>query len=239
VLRRFHVPRLFVGDVPLDSTQSRHARDVLRLVEGTTVELFTSEGPVASGAIQFAEAGGVLVRVSSVTQHSAHPTRLVVASAIPKGERADWMIEKLSELGVSTFIPLHAERSVTIPKGNTKFERWSRIATESAKQSRRSGVMSIEPVTGVDQLIAARPAGYVLSTALNSQPLTQTIKPGSEILLVVGPEGGWTDRELEAFGVAGYLAVGLTQTVLRTETAAIVGAGVVAVVMSGELKERG
>ena len=231
MLRRLHVPRLFAGEVPLDPVQARHARDVLRLGEGTAVEAFDDEGNVAKGTLTFSPDNVTLVKVDEITRRDEAAIRIIVASAIPKGERADWMVEKLSELGIASFIPLAAERSVTVPSGKSKFERWGRIATESAKQSRRIGVMAIEALTSVDELVAKNKVGVVLSTASGTRPLIDALEEfAGEVLLVVGPEGGWTDRELTKFSEAGYVAAGLTASVLRTETAAIIAAAVVAVI---------
>jgi len=230
VVRRLHTSRLFVGDVPLDPAQTRHARDVLRLPEGTTVEVFDSHGAVASGSLMYLENHETVVRVSDLRPMLNPVQSIVVASAVPKGERADWMIEKLSELGVAAFIPLAADRSVVLPEGRGKFERWARIATESAKQSRRAGVMAIEPLTKVDELLATHPKGLVLSTEAGAEPILNLLidMPG-QVVLAIGPEGGWTDVELERFSVSGYRKAHLTASILRTETAAIAAATAAAI----------
>lgn len=151
-----------------------------------------------------------------------------IAAAVPKGERADWMVEKLSELGASAFIPLAAERSVVLPQGSNKMDRWKRIAIESAKQSRRAMPMRIEPLISVDQLVVNRmginqsSTGWYLSTEPTATPVMQLLMPPPQrALALVGPEGGWTDGEMEAFEKAGFLPVKLTSTILRVETAAI------------------
>ena len=148
VLRRVHTPLLRVGLVELDQAGSRHARDVLRLAVGTEVEVFDDAGAVARGEIETLEPL-VTVRVDSIDAggDGGNAPEITVAAAVPKGDRADWMVEKLSELGVSRFVPLATARSVVLPEGRNKRERWSRIASESAKQSRRRGVMRIEELT--------------------------------------------------------------------------------------------
>src|SRR5205823_5762281 len=130
-------------EIKLDATQSHHARDVLRLSDGAVVELFDNAGAVARGQIVAVDPH-VVVRVESIANGVDPSLEIVVASAVPKGERADWMIEKLSELGVSKFTPLATARSVVHPRGTGKMQRWRRIAVESAKQSRRAGVMRID-----------------------------------------------------------------------------------------------
>src|SRR6185295_16110244 len=130
-------------------------RDVLRLSTGAELELFDDAGRVARGEIVATEPL-VRVRVGEVGT-VRHSTRAVtIASAVPKGERADWMIEKLSELGCERFVPLATARSVVLPEGKNKRERWIRIATESAKQSRRAGVMRIDELTAVKAFLEHR-----------------------------------------------------------------------------------
>jgi 16S rRNA (uracil1498-N3)-methyltransferase len=233
VVRRLHTPRLFVGDVPLDSVQARHARDVLRLAAGTTVEVFDNHGTVATGSLMFLENHETIVRVTELRIQADSSSRIIVASAVPKGERADWMIEKLSELGVAKFIPLAAERSVVLPEGRGKFERWGRIATESAKQSRRAGVMAIAPLMKVDELLATHRNGIVLSTASSSVSIQDALKDsGRAVVLVIGPEGGWTNRELEKFASAEYQPARITLSILRIETAAVAAAAIAAVTLT-------
>lgn len=231
--RRLHTSSLSIGDIPLDPVQAHHAREVLRLIEGDAVELFDNSGQIAAGTVILRGQRDVLVRVENV-QKSAPQTspHVFVASAVPKGERADWMVEKLSELGVAAFIPLKTERSVVNPEGKNKYERWARIATESAKQSHRRGVMRIENLIEVKQLVAqeienAAGAVFYLSTDPEAVLLTDALArldPSRERLLLIGPEGGWTDTEIKLFEDFGARGARLTSTILRVETAAIAGA---------------
>jgi 16S rRNA (uracil1498-N3)-methyltransferase len=156
---------------------------------------------------------------------------VIIASAVPKGDRADWMIEKLSELGVSRFIPLATARSVVHPKGAGKLDRWRRIATESAKQSRRAGVLQIEPLTALDRFTESLESPAVfLSTDPKAPPIlscSSFILHPSSLCLLIGPEGGWTDDEMAAFARRNLTAAKLTETILRVETAAVVAAAIV------------
>jgi 16S rRNA (uracil1498-N3)-methyltransferase len=162
-----------------------------------------------------------------------------VAAAVPKGERADWMVEKLSELGADAFIPLITARSVVHPEGRGKRGRWQRLATESAKQSRRAGVMRIGELTRLEDAVAlavASGGGWYLSTADDAQPASNAVgeaAPGAALHLFIGPEGGWTQQELDAMNSAGLKPVRLMGTILRIETAAVAAAAVVAVLLGG------
>lgn len=233
--RRFHITTLRTGDVALDAVQSRHARDVLRLTAGTEVELFDDAGQAAAGTIVVTE-GQVVVRVSAITAAPANRLKLVVASAVPKANRADWMIEKLAEIGVDVFIPLAAARSVVLPEGRGKLDRWDRLSAEAAKQSRRIGVMAIEPLTDVTAVLKSLPAdgvAWCLSTEAGSVTISTAVESilasrPTTLTLLIGPEGGWTPDELTAFAKANVQAVRMTASVLRIETAALVAAGIAA-----------
>lgn len=234
VLRRLHVREIFAGEVPLEDSQARHARDSLRLSEGTIVEVFDDGGSVAAGPLIFRGPHGAAVQIEKMAR-AARPTgcHIIVASAVPKGERADWMVEKLSELGVAAFIPLAAARSVALPRGTNKHQRWVRIATESAKQARRVGTMQVAQVTDVSEAIreSVERGGerLLLSLAPEAMPIRELkADPRGNVTLFVGPEGGWTDAELDLFAGATVLAVRLTNTVLRVETAAVAAAAVIA-----------
>jgi 16S rRNA (uracil1498-N3)-methyltransferase len=233
VTRRLHVSNLFVGQVPLDPAQARHARDVLRLKAGDEVELFDDAGIVAIGTLLFPNPKDVTARVECIEQaHASTGLKLTVASAVPKGERADWMIEKLSELGVAVFVPLSTQRSVVKPEGNNKRERWARIATESAKQSRRLGVMRVEELHPVEAFLGRMLPALYLSTSPDATPIQDLILNegiARELAILIGPEGGWTDAEIEAFRATGMQGVKLTTTILRIETAAVAGAALVMV----------
>ncbi len=235
--RRLLVPLLRPGRNPLPDDQAHHARDVLRLKLGEEVELFTAAGQSAIGTIVQLSSGAVIVEVQQIQKPTIH-FELTIASAIPKGARADWMIEKLSELGVARFVPLITERSVVHPEGKNKLDRWQRLAEESAKQSRRPGVMQIAPLTPLpDFLKIPTPIAY-LSTASDSQPMPAILPPASASLsLLIGPEGGWSHTEIVLFQDRHLTPITLGGTILRIETAAIAAASVVAALMPVSIEE--
>jgi 16S rRNA (uracil1498-N3)-methyltransferase len=226
VARRVHVPALHAGRLSLPATEAHHVRDVLRLTVGDALELFDAAGRTAAGRVVAVSTGGVDVDVSAVAVVDRPAVALTVAAAVPKGDRADWMVEKLSELGVARFVPLAAARSVVLPGGRNKTDRWERIAVESAKQCRRLGVMVVDAVTPLPDVLRGG-TGWVLSTEGDSTPVRLLATP-AVLTVLVGPEGGWTADELAACAAAGWTAAGLGGTVLRVETAAVAVAAVVA-----------
>jgi len=228
--RRVHVTHIRPGNNPLDATQAHHLRDVLRLTVDSTVDLFDDAGSTTTAVIIKIDAASVVVRVDQIDHHQSDQT-MTIAVAVPKGERADWMVEKLSELGIWRFVPLTTDRGVVRPGGINKLDRWKRLAIESAKQSRRSGVMKIEPLVSTKEAIAATESSWYCSTGTDATPIAGALlahppKPG--LWIFVGPEGGWSDNELTQFQQANATPVGLTQTILRVETAAIAVAAILA-----------
>lgn len=227
MIRRVHVPQVHVGLVSLDEAQNRHMRDVLRVEAGEPIEVFDDAGRLGLAMVVRADPSGVVLEVSQVFQ-SGKKGLLTVASAIPKGERADWMIEKLSEIGVDRFIPLNCARSVVLPRGVNKIDRWARIAVESAKQSRRTGVMRIDPLTPLQALVDSLDSPAIFLSTQQAPSLHQqlTLRPSEALTLLIGPEGGWTPEEMAYMSSAGLLPARLTRTILRVETAAIIAAAI-------------
>ena len=226
------VARVVVGRIEVGKAEAHHLRDVLRLGVGAEVEVFDKDGTSGRGRIVAADGRGVSVEVEEVGRAAAGRCRLTIASAVPKGGRADWMIEKLGELGVEAFVPLKTGRSVVEPKGSGKIERWNRISAEAARQSGRAGVMRIEPLTDVERAIErGRAEGMViwhLSLGEKSEAILEMVRELPEALMVmVGPEGGWSEEETAGFEKEGIAGVKLTGTILRVETAAVVAAGVI------------
>ena len=219
------------GTLQLDAEQAHHVRNVLRMSLGDPLELFDSAGAVAAARIVACDAAHVSVAIETVTEATGNHHSIVVASAIPKGERADWLVEKLSEVGVVRWQPLLTERSVVQASGQNKLDRWRRIATEAAKQCFRTGVMQVEsPVTLAAALQAhlqAGMSGILLSLAPDAAGIAAIVRQ-TDVVLFIGPEGGWTESEEEQMKAAALRPVRLTRTVLRVETAAVVAAGVVA-----------
>ena len=249
MVRRLHTASLSPGLVELDAVQAHHARHVLRLSDGDAVEVFDDAGRTGAGVVVLptddgggGNVGGLSVRVDAVSEpaSSAGRVTLTVAAAVPKGDRADWMVEKLSELGCDAFVPLLADRSVVQPKGTGKRDRWVRLATESAKQCRRPGVMRVvEPATLAAALAelagaadGAPGVGWFMDTGPDAVAVRQLLlaapPAGGRLTLFVGPEGGWTAGEVERMRAASLTGVSLTPTILRVETAAVAAAACVA-----------
>lgn len=226
-MRRLLAEHLAPGLVTLDAEQSHHARNVLRLSVGEKVELF--DRAARSGVGTIASLDPVMTINVEVVTDQPVARQIVVAAAVPKGDRADWMVEKLSEIGTAAWVPLRTERSVVHPDGKSKFDRWRRIAEESAKQSRRPGVMEIRELVDLHTFVeCVDPKLALVLSTIETQPITTVLARRQSVVLLIGPEGGWSDAEETRMRTRGLTCVALTRTILRVETAAVVAAGVVA-----------
>ena len=185
-----------------------HLRRVLRLRAGERVSVTDGEGRWRMCVV----AGDARLALEAVSDVATvpEPSGFTIASAIPKGDRVDWLVQKTTELGAGRVLLLHTERSATRwkPERATKqVHRLQRIADEALRQSRRVWRCMVEgPVDAVD----------VLGRACVAEPGGEPLR-GDEALVAVGPEGGWSTTELER--AARRVSIG--PHILRTETAAI------------------
>ena len=204
----------FVADLAhpvLDDADRHHLERVLRLRAGD--ELTIADG---RGGWRVCRFGPRLEPTGAIEVRDAPQPRLTVGFAIVKGERPEWAVQKLTELGVDELVPFVAERSVVHwgdERGIRHIERLRRVAREAAMQSRRAWLPDVADVTTFATL-AARSGAVMLDARGTERPsLRHTVA-------LVGPEGGWSDDER----ASGLPMVGLGGNVLRTETAAIAAA---------------
>jgi 16S rRNA (uracil1498-N3)-methyltransferase len=235
-LPRFFCPSLpvsqggQVSDAPcaLDKAESHHARNVLRLSVGDAVELFDGRGSFATASIKQFDAGRAVCRVDAVQHAPAVGPSLTIASAVPKGPRADAMVDQLSQLGVDRFIPLSAEHSVAVPKPS-KIEKFSRAAVESAKQCGRRWLMCIDRPISPAEVWSDKSYGLKLLAAPSGDPLADLpdrLRACGDVLVLIGPEGGWGADELASAREAGCVMWSIAPNILRIETAATAAAAI-------------
>ena len=201
----------FVDDLDapqLDDRDRHHLERVLRLHDGD--ELTVSDG---RGSWRLCRFGPLLDPLGPITTDDALEPAITVAFALVKGDRNEWIVQKLTEVGVDRIVPLAAERCVVRwdeAKAARNRDRLDLIAREAAMQSRRTLLPTVDPVTDFAELIT-RP-GAVAADRGGERPSLE--RP----LVLIGPEGGWSDDERAAASAR----MTLGPTVLRSETAAIV-----------------
>ncbi len=184
-------------------------------------------------------------RITSVSDHRvefelgeevsrAELAEITLVLAIFKFDRMEWGIEKCTELGVSRIVPVIARRtdSHLAAASGKRLERWQRIARQASEQSRRAAPPEIAaPVKVAEALNLPGASRIVLAESEERTLLRDVVKPltaNDGIVLAVGPEGGWTEDELQLFRQAGWISASLGKTILRAETAAMAATAIVA-----------
>ncbi len=233
---RFYCPDPPVdGHFVLEGDEARHLGRVMRLGPGDVVELFDGRGFASLAKVVGLEKKRVvLFREGEPLAERETPCRLTLATAVPKGERFDWLIEKATELGVTRLIPLITERSVVVP-GNAKLERLGRVIIEAAKQCGRSRLMTLERPTPWTEVVVNEEDGFRLLAHPGglAAPCWPRARRGDSVILAVGPEGGFTDAEASAGRDAGWTLISLGSTLLRVETAGLAGSSAILALCEG------
>jgi 16S rRNA (uracil1498-N3)-methyltransferase len=216
--------------VRLDGEEGHHASVVRRVATGEQVMLTDGSGNLARGRVSEAGKGWLDVHVLEVHTHLAEMPRLVVVQALPKGDRGELAVEMLTEVGVDVIVPWSAARSIARWRGDRvekSLAKWRSAAREAAKQSRRAWFPEVTDLASTDDVVAllADASVRVVLHEAASGPLADVPVPGrGQIVIVVGPEGGITDDELEAFSRVGAEPLRLGSSVLRSSTAGVAAA---------------
>ena len=230
-MKRYYTPSLDKG--VLDAEQSHHCANVVRQNVGDHFSVFDGHGheakaritEIAKDAVKFT----VLAKAS--TPRPAHPVWL--AQALTKAKSMDMIIEKATELAVSEIVPLQSDHSVAQvdgEKADAKVEKWSKLAIEAAKQCGQNWLPVVRAPQAPKDFVTALPKGAVrliASLQPEAKPLKHVLreqlagfKPGTPIVVMIGPEGDFTPAEIGAARAAGFLPVSLGKIILRAETAA-------------------
>jgi len=246
---------VFVDDLDApacDRADAHHLLDVLRLRDGASVVAADGRGSWRPCAIARPAPGGprgrgrkpgpggggapgLLVPIGDAHLEAAAGPELTIGFALQKGDRPEWTVQKLTELGVDRILPLLTERTVVrLAPGEVaaRGERLRRVAREAAMQSRRPRLPEVADPTPLDAALAdLTGAGTAPGSSAMAEPGGGPL-PAAVTAVLVGPEGGWSDAELGA----GVALVGLGPSVLRAETAAIVAGTLLAAMRSGTVR---
>jgi 16S rRNA (uracil1498-N3)-methyltransferase len=221
---RFYVSSpLQLGQVVLEGAEARHLATVCRLRAGDPVCLFNGDGCQYPATVQEVGKRTVTLLVAGVEAPQRElPFRLVVAAPLPKGDRAQFLIEKLTELGVTRFVTLLTRRSVVQPRESTqeKLERW---VIEASKQCGRNVLMEIARAEEWANYCWREdlPPRRLLAHCGEDPAAIEQLREKCHVAVAVGPEGGFTEEEVVLARRAGWQIVGLGPRVLRVETAAL------------------
>jgi len=252
VRRRFFVERFAGGTARLAGEAAHHLGRVLHAEPGQVYEL--SDGnSVFLARIERVSARDIDFSLLEELPGSAALPEIVLLLAIVKFDRFEWALEKATELGVHTVIPLAAKRTAKalLQASAKRAERWRKILRESAQQARCLGPPSLEAtlqpaaafaqaVGELNVLFSERPSAVPVRAIFDrfTSKTTQQFVP-SRITLAFGPEGGWTDQEFDAACAAGFHEAGLGRNILRSETAVIAGLAAVHLYFDREAERGG
>jgi 16S rRNA (uracil1498-N3)-methyltransferase len=207
---------------PLPREEAKHATGAKRLAAGDAVILFDGHGAIAEATLgsERLRDGSVPVLVHALRAVTRSEPIVHLATALPKGDRLGTLIDMVTQLGVASVTPLRCERSV-VGDSEARGDRMRRIMVESCKQARVAWLPTLHSERTPAELIAAPSAARIVVLHPGGEPLAQAITGVREMLLLVGPEGGLSDREIEAFNRAGIRRASLGASILRIETAAV------------------
>jgi 16S rRNA (uracil1498-N3)-methyltransferase len=222
----------------------RYLTRVLRLSIGARVDVFDGRGTEVSTTIAAVDARRITLLLGdrrTVAPRATAP--LTLLQGLPRAERMDLVVQKATELGAARVVPVRAARSAAGQQGRP--ERWEKIAREAARQSGRADWPTIAPIAALEDALAglapgglrivpweeapgARPLGGILGSA--TAPGTA---PPSTVVMLIGPEGGLTEAEVERATAAGFVIATMGPRILRTETAAIVAMALAQAALGG------
>lgn len=238
-MHRFFVPPDWIdyGKVILRGGLAQQLWNVLRLKPGDEITLLDNSGReyrVRLEKLEKDQAEGSIVDQSPGHEPTA---RIALYQALLKGERFEFVLQKGTEIGVSDFIPLKCERCVAGEPGEAKLERWRRIIREAAEQCGRARLPQLSPPLPLEEACQMAPGrcllawegerGKGLKDYLGELRSSGRLEESREFSLFIGPEGGFSQREVQAAEDHGVMPVSLGRRILRAETAGLVAAAVI------------
>lgn len=229
------VSRVFVDQplavgarVPLPERAATHLVRVLRLGVGDACVLFNGDGSDYDARLVAADRRGAEVLVGDAHPvDNESPLRITLVQGIARGEKMDWILQKATELGVTSFVPVHSERSEVRLDGERAARRhahWSGVVVGACEQSGRARVPPVAAPAPLAQALQGLPAGtrrLLLDPTATSTTATASLDTGLGCVLAVGPEGGWSPGDRAILAAADFEGVRLGPRILRTETAGI------------------
>lgn len=219
----FYEPLLTIGTnrFTLSPETSKHCIQVLRMQEGTNLELTNGVGDIFHASIQTAHKNNTQVTIQSHTFQKECKQKITLGIAILKNAvRLEWLFEKAAELGIHRIVPLITERSI---HQRFKMDRMQNIMHSAMIQSQQSWLTRISPPTHFNDFLNANQAAVKLIAHCEPTPKKniKEMSPNDDLILIIGPEGDFTHVEISKAVQLQYIPIHLGPTRLRTETAAI------------------
>jgi len=235
-------PRFFISPdqisgphISITGEDVRHIATVLRMQAGDELLLCDGEGAEYTVAITRVERSGITTEITGQSKRELRSPRVTLGQGLPKSDKMDLIVQKATELGVAGVVPLVTERAIVkIRDEEKRIARWQKIAREAAMQSSRPDIPKVQAIRQLSDFLRT----------LNSEPGTLLLLPWEEgtepiknvlrknpaaqnIIVLIGPEGGFSKAEAESARTRGFHPVSLGPNILRTETAAIAVLGMI------------
>ena len=233
-MRHFYVDPAAVTKplVILKGSEAHHIKNVLRLKPHDRIKLIDGTGNEYEAVIKTLDAEKVEIEIRHEFQLPVTAgARILVAQAFLKEKKMDDLVRKLSELGIAGWIPFFSHRSVPKPDKNRlvgRTDRWKRIAAQAVKQCRRSDMLRIYEALSFKEVLQFSQACdlKIVFWENETAPLNRDLGskgqvPSKKIMLMLGPEGGFTEQEIEMVRQSGFAVAGLGPRILRAETATL------------------
>lgn len=238
--RFFTAPEAVQGNsIVFDAELAHHMGKVLRLAPGEQVTVCTGDGMVYLAELEQFSKDSVTGRILETLENQKETdVQIVLYQGMPKGDKLELIVQKCTELGVSSVIPVETGRSIVhldAKKAEKKIERWQKIAHEASQQSKRVQVPEIGPYLTWKQCLAQLKEDDGLTIIFWEDEQTQSLKhllrsqneKPQKINLIVGPEGGLSEDEVNQLREIGAVSASLGKRILRTETAGLAGVAII------------
>ena len=215
-------------EIGLTGDRARYVSRVLRLRQGDPLNLFDGRGGEYSASIVGGAKGSIIVRVDRpIARVVESPLGIHLVQGVSRGERMDIVVQKATEIGVSRMTPVITERTVVRLSGERAGKRvahWRAVAASACEQCGRNRLPDVEPISELRDWLGRHldADGCRIVLTPGAEPLIRSLERARDgITVLIGPEGGLSDAEVELAAAAGFLPVGFGPRVLRTETAAV------------------
>ena len=219
------------GSAHVGGAELHHMRNVMRLGPGGAVRLIASDGRQFAGRIAHFESDRAVIEITGIFEGDRDRATIILAAAIIKGPRMDFMVEKAAELGAAALWPLACARAVVRNPGIERIARWRRLALAATKQSLSNYAMEIRPPLTVAEAAREVPKETLaVFCTEGGEPLSAVVRRmrPRAILIACGPEGDFDATEYAVMETAGFIAARLGPNRLRSETAALAALSVAA-----------
>jgi len=231
-MARFYIPnpRIENGLLKVEGDEVRHIRKVLRLKTGDKIFVFDGLGREFEGTIIEEGRASVMVKIQrSLSPKRDSPLEVTLAQSLLKGEKMDYLIQKAAELGIKEIIPFFSSRSVPLlekSRSLKRHHRWGKIAIEASKQCGRGVVPKIESLQTYSDMLHNASTDHLRlivweRDGIRLKKMLEGSKERKKIFFVIGPEGGFSQDEVEKAERVGFVAVTLGKRILRAETASL------------------